>query len=256
MTAYAHENSVGEIGFSASHHARRPDPHARNSEAAAPAGTKSTTPRSICRSQARRLAAARNIAPRRMPFRISVPRNFAPRFWWQSRRQPSHRTSLCPCSATDRDALLRLGGDSHAREKFDAIVCDFLASAANIPRARKRGAVPAQRGVDHLEAARRTCAHPLASGIFRAQYQRMLRYEGEVCRAAKRIIAVSGADAREMQSLYGVVANCIRAHRRRSSNISLRRATSSARTIWSFSAPWTGGRTSTASNGLSAVFSR
>jgi glycosyltransferase involved in cell wall biosynthesis len=36
----------------------------------------------------------------------------------------------------------------------------------------------------------------------------MLRYEAEVCRAAKRIIAVSGADAETMQALYGAAGVC------------------------------------------------
>ena len=39
---------------------------------------------------------------------------------------------------------------------------------------------------------------------FRGQYDRMLRYEGQVCRAAKSVIAVSAADVHSMRSLYGV----------------------------------------------------
>ena len=84
----------------------------------------------------------------------------------------------------------------------------------------------------------------------RGQYERMLRYEAEVCRAAKKIIAVSGADADAMHSLYGATAcaPCLPAW---TWNISLRRATVPPIRIWFFSAPWTGGRISMASTGLS-----
>jgi len=44
---------------------------------------------------------------------------------------------------------------------------------------------------------------PWHRAFCRAQYERMLRYEAQVCRAAKKVVAVSGVDAREMHSLYG-----------------------------------------------------
>jgi len=89
-------------------------------------------------------------------------------------------------------------------EKFDAIVCDFLASAVNIPD--PGAAMLFQHNVEsliwkrHVEYAR---TFPLKI-YFQGQHERMLRYEERVCRTVKRIVAVSEADARTMQSLYGV----------------------------------------------------
>jgi polysaccharide biosynthesis protein PslH len=89
-------------------------------------------------------------------------------------------------------------------EKFDAIVCDFLASAANIPDLG--AAILFQHNVEsviwkrHVEHAR---TFPLKI-YFQGQHQRMLRYEERICRTVKRIVAVSVGDAQTMQSLYGV----------------------------------------------------
>jgi polysaccharide biosynthesis protein PslH len=89
-------------------------------------------------------------------------------------------------------------------EKFDAIVCDFLFSAPNIPD--PGSAVLFQHNVESIIWKRH--AEHAHTGIrklyLQGQYQRMLRYEERVCQAAKHIVAVSEADARAMQSLYGV----------------------------------------------------
>jgi len=132
----------------------------------------------------------------------SVPGSFAPRFWWQAAASSSTGLPLSVLRYRSR-AMLRQVETLTGREGFDAVVCDFLASSANIPLLEN--AVLFQHNVEsiiwkrHVEHA----PTPWHRAFSRAQYHRMLRYEGEVCRAAKRIIAVSGADAREMQSLYG-----------------------------------------------------
>jgi polysaccharide biosynthesis protein PslH len=132
----------------------------------------------------------------------SVPRNFAPRFWWQAAASTSTGLPLNVLRYRSR-ALLRLVEILTQREKFDAIVCDFLASAANIPQLGN--AVLFQHNVESTIWKRHTehAPTPWHRAFCRAQYERMLRYEGEVCRAAKKIVAVSGVDAREMHSLYG-----------------------------------------------------
>jgi glycosyltransferase involved in cell wall biosynthesis len=105
-------------------------------------------------------------------------------------------------------ALLRLIETLTRREKFDAIVCDFLASAANIPDLGN--AVLFQHNVEsaiwkrHVEHAPTRWHRAFSQG----QFERMLRYEAEVCRAAKKIIAVSGVDALAMHSLYGANRVC------------------------------------------------
>jgi glycosyltransferase involved in cell wall biosynthesis len=92
------------------------------------------------------------------------------------------------------------------REKFDAIVCDFLAAAANVPELGS--AVLFQHNVEsalwkrHLEHA----PSPWHRAYCRVQYQRMLRYEAMVCRNARKIIAVSTADAAVLRRLYGATS--------------------------------------------------
>ena len=137
----------------------------------------------------------------------SVPRNFAPRFWWQAAASTSTGLPLTVLRYRSR-ALLRLVEILTQREKFDAIVCDFLASAANIPQLGN--AVLFQHNVEsviwkrHAEQAPTPWHRAYASG----QYERMLHYEAEVCRAAKKIIAVSGADASAIHALYGAHGVC------------------------------------------------
>jgi polysaccharide biosynthesis protein PslH len=132
----------------------------------------------------------------------SVPQNFAPRFWWQAAASASTGLPLTVLRYRSR-ALLRLVEGLTRREKFDAVLCDFLASAANIPELGN--AVLFQHNVESMIWKRHTehAATPWHRAFCRAQYGRVLRYEGQVCRAAKKIVAVSGADAREMHSLYG-----------------------------------------------------
>jgi glycosyltransferase involved in cell wall biosynthesis len=102
------------------------------------------------------------------------------------------------------DALKRQVENLTRREKFDAIVCDFLSSAANVPH--PGAAILFQHNIEsiiwkrHAEHARSR----LLKMYFQGQYQRMLRYEEHVCQAVKRIIAVSEGDAKTMQSLYGI----------------------------------------------------
>jgi glycosyltransferase involved in cell wall biosynthesis len=89
-------------------------------------------------------------------------------------------------------------------EKFDSIVCDFLVPAQNFPDLGS--AVLFQHNVEALIWKRQAKNAPtlLHTAFFDGQYSRMHKYEGEVCRAVKSIIAVSDADAQTMRSLYGV----------------------------------------------------
>jgi polysaccharide biosynthesis protein PslH len=91
-----------------------------------------------------------------------------------------------------------------AREKFDSIVCDFLFPAPNMPDLG--AAILFQHNVEALIWKRQldTAASAAHQFYFRGQYNRMLRYEGQACRAAKSVIAVSEQDARTMRSMYGV----------------------------------------------------
>jgi len=89
-------------------------------------------------------------------------------------------------------------------ESFDAVVCDFLYPAPNIPDLSK--AVLFQHNVEAV-IWRRHAEHAgnFAKKLyFQLQAQRMAQYEKEACRKAKRVIAVSQADADTMRRDYGV----------------------------------------------------
>ena len=91
-----------------------------------------------------------------------------------------------------------------ARERFDVIVCDFLAPAPNCPDLDR--CVLFQHNVEtmiwqrHVEHA----PDPVRRLYLQMQAGRMEAYESEVCRKVKRVIAVSEADARVMQQMFGI----------------------------------------------------
>lgn len=131
-----------------------------------------------------------------------IPRHAGTRYWAELAAGAWSKTPL-PMRRYQSRALLRQVDLLAGREKFDAIVCDFLASAANIPDLGR--AVLFQHNVESM-IWKRHAEHaptPWHRAYCRAQYHRMLRYEGEVSRAVKSIIAVSDADARSIRSLYG-----------------------------------------------------
>lgn len=89
-------------------------------------------------------------------------------------------------------------------EQFDALVCDFLYPAPNIPDLSQ--AILFQHNVEAV-IWRRHAEHAgniVKKLYFQLQAQRMTQYEAEVCRRAKRVIAVSDADASTMRREYGV----------------------------------------------------
>jgi glycosyltransferase involved in cell wall biosynthesis len=89
-----------------------------------------------------------------------------------------------------------------ATKKFDWLVCDFLFAAPNIPDLRR--SVLFQHNVEttiwdrHLETAHSAPA----KAFFRIQRNRMARYEGEVCRQAAHVVAVSKEDAERFRALF------------------------------------------------------
>jgi sugar transferase (PEP-CTERM/EpsH1 system associated) len=101
------------------------------------------------------------------------------------------------------DAMKRKIDELTRSEKFDAIVCDFLFPAPNMPDLSR--CVLFQHNVEsmiwkrHVEHA----ANPLKRAYFQMQARRMFAFEREVCRAVKNVIAVSDVDAAAMRDLYG-----------------------------------------------------
>ena len=89
-----------------------------------------------------------------------------------------------------------------AREKFDSVVCDFLSAAPNVPNLPE--CVLFEHNVESTIWQRRVehAANPAARWYLGIQARRMLQYEGEVCRTARRVIAVSELDAERMRKQF------------------------------------------------------
>ena len=88
--------------------------------------------------------------------------------------------------------------------RFDAIVCDFLFPAVNLPDLSVASVF--QHNVEAM-IWKRHAQHgrtPLHRWYFRGQYQKMLACETKVCRAARRVIAVSETDADTFRREYGL----------------------------------------------------
>jgi glycosyltransferase involved in cell wall biosynthesis len=89
-------------------------------------------------------------------------------------------------------------------QRFDHIVCDFLAAAPNVPDIGQ--AVLFQHNVETMIWERRAAkaATPVHKALYRTQARRMLAYEQRICRDARHVIAVSEEDAARMRSLFGI----------------------------------------------------
>jgi glycosyltransferase involved in cell wall biosynthesis len=89
-------------------------------------------------------------------------------------------------------------------QKFDALVCDFVFPAPNIPDLSR--SVLFQHNVEsiiwrrHFERAN----NPLKKAYFHLQCRRMGVFERDTCRRAGHIVAVSEADRETMRRLFGV----------------------------------------------------
>jgi len=87
---------------------------------------------------------------------------------------------------------------------FDLVVCDFLVPAVNMPRALPCPAVLFTHNVEseiwrrHYERQ----AGPLQRALFRQQWQRMLRFEGDTIARFDLVLAVSETDRDTFQQLY------------------------------------------------------
>ena len=95
-----------------------------------------------------------------------------------------------------------------AQHSFDAIVCDFLFPAPNLPDLAS--ATVFQHNVETMIWERHTkhaptLAHRLYFGL---QARRMREFEGRICRQVKQVIAVSDNDAETMRRLYQVSRVC------------------------------------------------
>jgi polysaccharide biosynthesis protein PslH len=95
--------------------------------------------------------------------------------------------------------------DLLARERFDLIVCDFLVPAVNMPGALPCPAVLFTHNVEaeiwrrHYEQQ----TNPFERYLFRQQWQRMLRFEGDTLARFDLVLTVSDTDKDTLHRLYG-----------------------------------------------------
>lgn len=137
------------------------------------------------------------------PVKHAVPAQGSPAFVAQFARYAFSRVPL----AVQRFASQRmraLVADLAERERFDHIVCDFLAAAPNVPSLDR--AVLFQHNVETIIWERReeNARNPLVRAVYRSQRRRMFAYERQVCRTVRHVIAVSEEDARRMREMFGV----------------------------------------------------
>lgn len=104
------------------------------------------------------------------------------------------------------DAMKRAIAEATAQDRFDVVICDFLAPAINLPRNLKTPVVLFQHNVEaeiwrrHYEVQQ----HPAKRLYLYRQWRKMQRFERDACRRVDSVIAVSEADARMMERDYGV----------------------------------------------------
>jgi glycosyltransferase involved in cell wall biosynthesis len=90
------------------------------------------------------------------------------------------------------------------KERFDRIVCDFLASAPHFSNPAQF--ILFQHNVETMIWRRHAenAIGPLQRAYLQMQARRMESYEGRICRAAGSIIAVSEVDVRTMRELFKI----------------------------------------------------
>ena len=104
-----------------------------------------------------------------------------------------------------RSAAYRTRIDALLRDRrFDAVVCDFLPPAVNLPEDVPCPAVVFTHNVEaeiwrrHAENA----VNPIARRLLTQQWRRMLRFEGSTLARFDLVLAVSDADRRTFERLY------------------------------------------------------
>jgi sugar transferase (PEP-CTERM/EpsH1 system associated) len=94
--------------------------------------------------------------------------------------------------------------DLLARERFDAIVCDFLPPVVNLPAQLPCPSIVFTHNVEaeiwrrHAEQA----TNPLSRQLLTQQWRRMLRFEAAALARFDLVLAVSEADGRTFERLY------------------------------------------------------
>ena len=105
-------------------------------------------------------------------------------------------------------AMLREIAELERKNSFDVLVCDFLAPAGNVPRTLNTPVVLFQHNVEAMIWKRHyeVQTNPLKKAYLYGQWQKMRRFEKEMCRRFDCVIAVSAEDRDQMKNEYGAEA--------------------------------------------------
>ncbi|HKV33898.1 MAG TPA: glycosyltransferase [Pyrinomonadaceae bacterium] len=105
-------------------------------------------------------------------------------------------------------AMLREITELERKNAFDLLVCDFLAPAANVPPTLNTPAVLFQHNVEAMIWKRHyeVQTNPIKKAYLYGQWQKMRRFEKEMCGRFDCVIAVSADDRDQMKSEYGAQA--------------------------------------------------
>lgn len=105
-------------------------------------------------------------------------------------------------------AMLREITELERKNSFDLLVCDFLAPAANVPPTLNTPAVLFQHNVEAMIWKRHyeVQTNPIKKAYLYGQWQKMRRFEKEMCGRFDCVIAVSADDRDQMKSEYGAQA--------------------------------------------------
>jgi len=138
---------------------------------------------------------------------ITVPREDAPKGTWRFYAGAARYVAdpVPYAVAKYRSSAYRLRvAELLARERFDAVVCDFLPPAVNIPKRLPCPAILFTHNVEaeiwrrHAETAR----HIGSRALLAQQWRRMLRFERAAVGRFDLVLAVSEADGRTLDRLY------------------------------------------------------
>ena len=154
-------------------------------------------------SQPEGLARAGEYSTRAYPIPHQVPSKRSPAFVMQLAKG---LVSPLPVAVSrwKSDAMRVKIDEISTLERYDAIVCDFLATAPNCPALDD--CVLFQHNIETMIWRRRVEQAPdyFRRAYLKMQADRMEAYERHVCRKVKRVIAVSEADAKMMQEMFGI----------------------------------------------------
>ena len=148
-------------------------------------------------------ARASEYATRVVPVTRKIPARGTWAFWRQLAGNVTSRLPLA-VGRYESDAMKQTLAKLVTAENYDAVVCDFLSSAPNMPDLRK--AVIFQHNVESMIWQRHAehAGDPLRKAYFGSQAARMVRCEREYCQAAAGVIAVSRQDAEIFRQRFGV----------------------------------------------------